>query len=168
MKVFVLSLLVYTLILLIFRFYFSDIAVFDAILISTIILLTINVLIGLLKRESFIIDIKDMIISLLVIYISFATVLVNVDRSRSVFVLSWVGNNLVKVDPLGYDLSLVRSYTSRDYDGIEMRLNEHVKRNLIQTNDPQVSLTNYGRALLEIFKFSAKVFNLQGFNKNSN
>jgi hypothetical protein len=108
------------------------------------------------------------IISFLVLYISFATVLVNVDRSRSIFVLSWVGNNLVKIEPPGYDLSLIKSYASKDYEGIEMRLNEHMKRNLIQTNGSQVSLTSYGSILLGIIEFSAKFFNLQGFYKNSN
>jgi hypothetical protein len=125
-------------------------------------------LIGLLKREYFKLHIKDVIISLLVFYIFFATVLVNVDRSRSVFVLSWVSNNLVKIEPPGYDLSLIKSYASKDYDGIEMRLNEHMKRNLIQTNDSQVSLTNNGSILLGIIELSAKFFNLQGFYNNSN
>jgi hypothetical protein len=167
-KVFVLSLVTYTLILLLLRFVFNDIAVFDAVLLTTIILLIINALIGLLKREYLKLAVKDVIISLLVLYISFTTVLVNVDRSRSVFVLSWVSNNLVKIEPPGYDLSLINSYASKDYYGIEMRLNEHMKRNLIQTNDSQVSLTNYGSILLGIIEFSAKFFNLQGFYKNSN
>ena len=167
-KVFLLTLVAYTLILLLFRFVFINIAVFDAVLLTAIILLTIIGLIGLLKREYLKLNVKDVIISLLVLYIFFATVLVNVDRSRSVFVLSWVGNNLVKIEPPGYDLSLIKSYASEDYDGIEMRLNEHMKRNLIQTNDSQVSLTNYGSILLGIIEFSAKFFNLQGFYKNLN
>jgi hypothetical protein len=166
-RVFFLSLVLYASILLLLRYVFDFIPIAEAVLLTTFSAFGLLGLFYLLKNR-FRILVKDLIISILVLYITFWTILGNVDRSRSVYVLSWVGNNLVQIKPTGYDLKLVNSYAAKDFVGIEMRLQEHIDRNLIKSNDSEVSLTIYGSALLEFIKLSANVFNLHGFFKNSN
>jgi len=167
LKVFVPTFFIYTVFLLTLRHFFDFIAVFDSILLSTGLTILVLGIIGILKRVRFSKFIKDVVIILLILYILFSMVLVNVDRSRSVFDLNWVEKNLVYVDTNGYNLKLVNSSAAEDYFGIVMRLDEQMSRNLITKTNSQIFLTYTGRILLEFFNFTARAFNLQGFYNHS-
>lgn len=106
-------------------------------------------------------------ILLLTISISFIlnTVLLNVDRSRSFYVLSWVSNNQIAI--VSDDLKItVRSKEAMNYDGVKLRLNENISRGLIKENDGGFALTSRGEILLSISKTFANLFNLNNWKAN--
>jgi hypothetical protein len=105
------------------------------------------------------------IIGLLIATIVFPYSLVNVDRSRSFYVLSWV--NLGKVSVTSGEITLdVSSHESVDKIGILERLNEQEQRGLVRQMDGTFVVSNSGKFFLQIANLLSKLFNLENWEKN--
>lgn len=91
--------------------------------------------------------------------------LLNVDRSRSFYVLSWVDQGRVFVEN-GQIILEVKSAESADIAGVDLRLKEQDQRGLIREGNGIYKVTNTGKLTLWIANLLAKVFNLTNWEAN--
>jgi hypothetical protein len=102
------------------------------------------------------------LVTLLLVFNLLAFTVGNVQRSTSLYLLSWVGDH----KPSGVTLSvlenkLIKRDQSVDYVGLKQRVNEHEKRHLfLIQNDGRIVLTLEGKFVLAVAKFLSHVFNL--------
>lgn len=93
--------------------------------------------------------------------------LLNIDRSRSFYVLSWVDQGKVYVEN-GQIILEVRSTESADIAGVDLRLKEQEQRGLIREGNGVYKVTNIGKFTLRIANLLAKLFNLTNWEANKN
>jgi hypothetical protein len=91
--------------------------------------------------------------------------LLNVDRSRSFYVLSWVDQGSVFVEN-GQIILEVKSAESADITGVDLRLKEQEQRGLIREGNGIYKVTNIGKMTLWIANLLAKLFNLTNWEAN--
>jgi hypothetical protein len=105
------------------------------------------------------------IISLLfVLLMSFSVV--NIDRSRSFYVLSWVGNGKVTCIDSGFDLSQVQSEEKLSALAIASRMEEQIQRGLILKSDEGCRLSNLGKLYLFFAETFSRVYFLRNWFEN--
>lgn len=129
-------------------------------LISGLYLTRVKTLIGSVRMVSYL-----AFIGLLIATIVFPYSLVNIDRSRSFFVLSWVDHGKISVNSGEITLS-VDSHESVDKIGVLQRLNEQEQRGLVSKKDNSFEVTGYGKFMLRIANSLAKLFNLENWEAN--
>ena len=93
--------------------------------------------------------------------------LLNVDRSRSFYVLSWVDQGDVSIKN-GQTVVKVESTEAADIAGVELRLKEQQQRGLIQEANGVYKVTNMGKLTLGTANLLAKIFNLKNWEANKN
>ena len=96
----------------------------------------------------------------------FANVMLNIDRSRSFYVLSWVRYEKVTLNDGRLDYSLVKSPEKNSYGAITQRVEEQAERGLIKISD-KCELTLRGKMTVHISDFLAKAFSLEGWKLNN-
>jgi len=99
-------------------------------------------------------------------YIFGTAVLLNVDRSRSIYIFAWVNE-------CDRSLNCIEDYVSDNYgkrgwDEVLIRLKEQDSRGLMNVSDSQAELTIAGRLVLNSARISAQLFNLEGFKNEQN
>jgi hypothetical protein len=101
-----------------------------------------------------------------VFFLSFT--LLNIDRSRSVYVLSWISKEQIIVENDRY-LVLTPGIEAEDSYAIKQRIEENIQRNLVSSERDigTVTLTKGGNLFLSLAKSLATVFNLKGWKMNS-
>ena len=88
-----------------------------------------------------------------------------VDRSRSLYIFSWVDDGIIK--SLNGQIGTIS--TEKDPEGladvaaISQRIQEQSSRGLMSIDDSTFQLTLAGKGLLYVAKFTAKFFNLRGW-----
>jgi hypothetical protein len=107
-----------------------------------------------------------LIIALLFFYQSATSILINIDRSRSFYVLSWVDKYQIKSGVNTNPYESVQSPEKHSIEAIQKRIIEQESRGLISDNGSEFSLTSLGKVTLQISNFFAKIFNLQGWYQN--
>jgi hypothetical protein len=94
--------------------------------------------------------------------------LLNVDRSRSLYIFSWIQHGEVQIRDGHLDLSRVRSDERLNTVAIKQRLDEQQLRNLVTVdNSGRVFLTSSGRFVLTLSKLLARICHLSGWERNS-
>jgi hypothetical protein len=106
------------------------------------------------------------IVSTLIFMTSATFSLVNIDRSRSFYVLSWVDRGLVSNVDGKFDLSRVMSDEKWNLKGIESRFFEQISRGLITSQGPRYRLTKMGFVYLKFAEISADIFKLKNWESN--
>jgi hypothetical protein len=143
--------------------YFSE-NIFNNILnisiVMTIFLLVLN---KILKNIFYV---SQILLIVLIFFTITSLTLVNVDRSRSIYVLSWISEDRVKLNNNYIDLAQVKSTEKLNIDGVRQRINEQIKRGLVIKDGNQLELSKGGLVIVLISKYVAKVFNLNGWDKN--
>ena len=91
--------------------------------------------------------------------------LLNIDRSRSFYVLSWVENGDIKINANKLVVS-AKSEESRDTQATLLRLNENESRGLIEKKSETFQLTWQGRLMLRSSNTLAWIFDLKNWNLN--
>jgi hypothetical protein len=91
---------------------------------------------------------------------------VNIDRSRSFYVLSWVNAGQVVNNGDNLDLSKVNSDEKLSTIAIQNRLSEQYQRGYVDFKENKWILTMKGRALLAISNWLATEFKLNGWIEN--
>ena len=88
-----------------------------------------------------------------------------VDRSRSLYIFSWVDQGLIKSidDQIVIGSTSVDPVGLADLTAINQRVQEQSARGLMITQGSAIKLTFSGKAVLSISKFFAYVFNLRGW-----
>lgn len=93
--------------------------------------------------------------------------LLNVDRSRSFYVLSWVDQN--KISKSGNQILIqVQSSESLDIVGIKQRVEEQQQRGFIRENNGVYQVTEIGSFMLGVANLLAELFNLENWELNKN
>jgi hypothetical protein len=108
--------------------------------------------------------IEIMICALAVSFLLNSTLL-NIDRSRSIYVLSWVNNEQVSLQGTKLKLN-VKSQESSNVEAIESRLVENTERGLITLTKDSFRLTFMGELVLVYANTMARIFQLQNWNRN--
>jgi hypothetical protein len=110
---------------------------------------------------------KYLCIALIVFTVAQASIL-NIDRSRSFYVLAWVQEGKVLVTGNQIDLSKVVSAEASSMTSIQTRLIEQSQRGLVTIKEGKYSLTKKGSLVLRISDLIAGVFKLELWAKNRN
>ena len=93
---------------------------------------------------------------------------VNIERSRSFYLLSWISQNKIQINNGVLNLDLVNSSERLNPQAILDRLAEQQVRGYISVTNNSYSLTKRGKSMLWIAQQTAKLFKLEGWKKNSN
>ena len=150
-----------TFIFYLLQIYFVNSLVFEKVTVSSIILIALLIAIKKIDYQR--------ITIILIIYICLTQLFVNIDRSKSFYVLYWIGNNEIDYDLTNLTfLAKVPDIASRtnEFDFIQ-RVQEHKIRGLVTQNGKQISLTSAGEIILKISDLCAKYFRLKGWVGNS-
>lgn len=148
-------------ILFVVRVFFPSSLIFDQ---SLIIISITAFLFTFLKRRLRFSgsEVTYFIYAMLAFYIFTTSVLMNIDRSRSFYVLKWVQNNTST-----YNLVLQREELGRQgVTDIQLRLDEQKKRGLISRTDTGIyRLTNSGKIVKVIADLLSRIFNLRDYSR---
>ena len=115
-----------------------------------------------ISREELIIYILTIVIVTQVEQFTF----LNIDRSRSYYVLSWVENNKLSYDDDGILISKIASYEGLNSASTEYRLDEQISRKLVRKNGNELSLTLVGKAIYHMSNVLSKIYMLKGWEAN--
>ena len=110
---------------------------------------------------------QDVGIGVLITFLILISTVVNIDRSRSFYVLGWVYKNEVRESQNHIDLSTVTSSEKKNLDGITQRINEQETRGLLIKNGTLVNLISTGKVVYRISSIFASAFHLEGWVKNN-
>jgi hypothetical protein len=109
---------------------------------------------------------KDVAICLLVSFFLLTSTLLNIDRSRSFYILSWVNNGQIKVVGNEIDLSRVMSDEASSSDGIKQRIREQESRGIIVSEGSILKLSAIGTLIYNVSTKLARIFKLNGWFGN--
>lgn len=93
--------------------------------------------------------------------------LLNIDRSRSFFLIAWVDQEKVEMTNEGYAFTKVSSPEKLNYKGMAQRVDEQISRGILKRSNNRLELTGKGRIVLETSKFLAREYKLTGWISNS-
>jgi hypothetical protein len=155
-----------TLVFYLIRMFWKTSLIFEQIILSGILVAIIFLLI-LIYMQYF-----NVILILLVFLIATATtqaftnVVLNVDRSRSFYILSWV--RFEKIELVNGTLNLEKVYSSEKLNSraIEQRLDEQISRGLV-SNNGNFKLTFRGKITVHFSDFIGNKFSLNGWEMNN-
>jgi hypothetical protein len=130
---------------------FQGTLIFEKIIASTIILILVLLLVKRFDYKRFSI--------ILVVYISMNLLFVNIDRSKSFYILFWVENNKISISE-GNETYL------KDFPKIKSRINEYdftQRRGLISSGNGELVLTKTGKFILLTSDLLGRSFRLNGW-----
>ena len=91
--------------------------------------------------------------------------LVNIDRSRSFYVLSWVDNGSISSNA-GELKFRIKSSEALDINGVALRLEEQISRGLVQEANGEYQLTPTGSIYVSMANFLADLYRLENWDIN--
>lgn len=145
---------------------------YDQIIICSTLILIVNILVGIILSKKLSIKMNFLRDSLLVAFIFYtfgSAILLNIDRSRSLYVFPWVGQCGNSVSCLKENL--LPNQGKQGWQEIEQRLNEQASRKLMEIQGDEITLTTGGKIVLTSSNLFANIFELEGYknarvNKN--
>jgi hypothetical protein len=93
--------------------------------------------------------------------------ILNIDRSRSFYVLAWTHKNLISFENGVLDLTQVQSDEKLGVTGIETRINEQISRGLITKRGSELKLSNFGMVYYFCAEKIAFVYRLDNWATNN-
>lgn len=106
------------------------------------------------------------IISALTFFLVAQGTLLNIDRSRSLYVLSWVHFHDISYVDKQLALDDVISSEAEVSEAISQRIDEHIARGLMENGEMKISLTPRGELYFEVADMLADIYNLDGWKQN--
>lgn len=158
-----------TILLFVMRKFSNTTLLFDQIVLSTLLSIVIFFVSDFLSHRRFVISrLKSLLVIGLLIGNFYSYTLMNIDRSRSFYVLNWIDKDKLYFERNNL-VSKVASQEANEIDAIEQRVFEHQSRGLLNIeNSGKITLTLMGKLTLKISNFFANVFSLQGWFLNRN
>ena len=101
------------------------------------------------------------------IFLGATSTILNIDRSRSFYILSWVDKRLVGENLRSINLSKVSSPEKLNSNGIEMRITEQIDRGMIIQRGNKLRLSFRGKITLSIANFLGNIYKLNGWKANN-
>ncbi len=90
----------------------------------------------------------------------------NIDRSRSFYVLSWISKGEIISTTKGLDLQNVKSTEAENKSAILQRIVEQKSRGLIKKEKNTYKLTEKGNLILNFSELIGKIYDLRGWKMN--
>jgi hypothetical protein len=119
------------------------------------------------KKSKFSVTISEILL-IVTLFVSLANFsLLNIDRSRSFYLLAWIDQSKVRESNSNLDLGMVLSSENKNVNAIQVRINEQVSRGLVSINGNQYYLTGLGEVYLLISNKAADMFDLENWRINS-
>ena len=157
-------LFIYSFILMIWRYFIRTSLIFDQIFAISLVSLLLFVSLKLKENLNFnklkIPDFNITIISILLFFILGTSVLMNVDRSRSIYIFKWI-NRCQETPTKDYTECLISSRT--DESEVVFRIREQIARKLVKEENARYELTIGGSAIFVASNQLAHIFNLDGY-----
>ena len=107
-----------------------------------------------------------LLVSALIMMITGPNIVLNIDRSRSFYVLSWIDEGKVQLGKNGVRLDAINSPEKQNVDSIRERIEEHTARGLVGLNNNKYFLTERGKFTLLIANKVATFYNLEAWFRN--
>jgi hypothetical protein len=155
-----------TLVFFLIRIFWNTSLIFEQIILSGVLVVIGYLSILMYTRYA------NIILILLIFLIAstatqvFTNVVLNIDRSRSFYLLSWVRYEKIEVVNGKLDLENVRSSEKLNPEAISQRLAEQVSRGLV-SNDGKFELTFRGKMIVQFSDFIGSKFSLKGWEMNN-
>jgi hypothetical protein len=111
--------------------------------------------------------VKESIVMFLAVSFLVNSVMLNIDRSRSFYVLSWVANGQVYIDSGDHKL-MIRSPEGMNVNGVYQRVEENKARGFIIESGDKYALSFTGKIFLDITNIIAKTYELKNWDINKN
>ena len=137
---------------------------YDQIVICSALILIVNALIGIFLSKKLYIKVNFLRDSFLVAFVFYtfgSAILLNIDRSRSLYVFPWVGQCENSISCL--QESLLPNQGTQGWQEIEQRLIEQASRKLMGIQGDEITLTIGGRIVLTSANLFANIFELEGY-----
>ena len=93
--------------------------------------------------------------------------LLNMDRSRSFYVLSWVNSNAIEIQGGKLVFLGINSPEILNPQGIQLRLDEQENRGLIMRKSNKYSLTKFGYWVYQLTNMNGRLFKLENWKANT-
>jgi hypothetical protein len=156
--------------LILWRFFNSTNLLFDQILLLSIITFVLaSIMSSTSLSDSKKLRQEKIIVSLLatcLFYIFGTAVLLNVDRSRSLYIFAWVSECNESMGCI--ENFVTENYGKRGWQEVLLRLQEQDSRGLMSISNGDVELSKMGNVVLYTASLSAQLFHLEGFNVEKN
>jgi len=118
------------------------------------------------RRLPLSIEPKLIMIGVLTFFLLAQGTLLNIDRSRSLYVLSWVHFHEISYVNKKPSLDDVISPEAEVWEAISQRIDEHISRGLIENKGKKISLTPRGEFYYEVADILADIYSLDGWKQN--
>jgi hypothetical protein len=152
--------------LAIFRFFDSKTFLFIQILILSVLLLFSLYIYAVKRQDRLSQALRGReLISVLVMFTILAFSLLNIDRSRSVYLLKWISIT-EKSNVTSQEFISSHSNSELDVRDLTQRLNEQEALKSITISKDRINLTVFGRFIINASYLIAKFQNLKGFKAN--
>ena len=148
--------------LFIWRLYSTRIFLFIQILLCTVFIYLVLIYFSRSKLTFFY---RRELVSTLIAFLICSFLLLNIDRSRSIYILKWVsiyqGNDFVSVDQISKNLEFSTSET----EALKQRAGEQKQTLMMTSKGSGLRLTSMGEFFIKICSALARLFNLNGYLK---
>ena len=151
----------YCCLLILCRLFVKSSLIFDQIFIICLAVLGIFLLaknMNFLKIK--IPEFKILIISILLFFILGTSILMNVDRSRSIYVFKWI-DKCQEIPDRDYSKCLIGS--RNDESEIVFRIKEQITRKLVVQENARYKITFVGKTVLVLSNKLSYIFSLEGY-----
>jgi hypothetical protein len=156
--------------LILWRVFNSTNLLFDQIIfLSIITFILASIMLSSSFSDTRILKWEKICVSLLaacLFYIFGTAVLLNVDRSRSLYIFAWVNECNKSMDCI--EKYVTDNYGKRGWQEVFARLQEQDSRGLMNISNGHVELSKIGSIVLYTASLSANLFHLEGFKIEKN
>ena len=105
------------------------------------------------------------LISVVIMFTLLSFSLLNIDRSRSIYLLKWISVS-EKSELSSQEFIDSRANSKLDVQDLTQRLNEQKSIRTISIHDDQIKLTSFGRIIVWTSSFVGSLQNLKGYKSN--
>lgn len=131
------------------------------------IIIVINLFL-LMKEKKKNYEIMAIVVLIIAVITQFeASIFLNIDRSRSVFILAWVNNHEIDVSQGNVRVVKFTSSEMENLDALKLRIDEQVQRGLIKVGSDKIFLSASGKLVLHFSQKIASIFQLDGWEQNT-
>jgi len=145
----------------IWRIFDTDMFIFIQIVSATILLYLVSLLAPFMKPLQGVIGREFLII--LIAFTITSTLLLNIDRSRSVFLVKWVYENSKEAPIPIEDLIKLKNLSATEGLSITQRVGEQGQMAFIKESGSGLEVTLAGRLFIQMSSFISKLLNLKGY-----
>lgn len=156
----VITLLLVLFLLYVWRYFDTSIFLFLQIAFCSIAVLFFLYLLTLFKFRFF--QQREMI-SVLIAFVFCSTLLLNIDRSRSVYILKWVEDYQSETFVSIEKIAEAKNFSNLEASALKQRVMEQKQTLMLTSRGSGLRLTGMGEIFIKTCRFFALIFNLRGF-----